>query len=302
MISDFPLKNDIDLKSLEYEDLQTKDIPMLFCKNTFNTSVYAESQTLMNIGETIKEPIVVSDKEDNEMWTFGECFDQSNGHKKDNIKSKSKFFMIDYDNGYSIKEFEKEYDEYFYMLYTSFSHTKENNKFRVIMYGNYDKPLDNDLQNIILSECFRNADKTTLQPNRMFYMPAHKPNADYYFKLHMGKQFPLMNPVIRYINTKILADRAKEAQQKIEWNRFNSSKDHNGLCRDYGAVKHYLNTSYPNIKGNGDSDVSLFNALRICMKYDDKETLNDVIYKAKLEHWTTSQIEHKMDDIRNKYL
>ena len=67
MISDFPLKNDIDLKSLEYEDLQTKDIPMLFCKNTFNTSVYAESQTLMNIGETIKEPIVVSDKEDNEI-------------------------------------------------------------------------------------------------------------------------------------------------------------------------------------------------------------------------------------------
>lgn len=302
MINDFPLKNDIDLSTLTYEDVQVSDIPMFFCKNTFNTSVYTEVQTLQNIAETIKEPVIVEDKVDNEMWSFGEVKDQNEGHKDSNIKTKSKFFMVDYDNGYTIEQFEKDYKDYFYLLYTSFSHTKEHNKFRVIMYGNYDKPLIGDEQNLILSECFRNADRTTLQPNRMFYMPAHKKDAPYYFKLHHGKQFPLMNPVIRYLLTQIRADREKQARQRLELEKYNKTKNHDGMCKNYTTVKHYLETPYPKLKGNGDSNSSLFAALKTCMKYNDNETLQDVVYKARLEHWTTQEIDDKINRIKEKYL
>lgn len=300
--NDFPLRTDMDLTTLKSEPIQVNNIKLLRCQKTFDTAVYQDTVDLEGIIDWIEHPAVLDNKEDNQLWSFGECIDPLKGHQKSNIKSKSKFFMVDYDNGYTIEQFEKDYKDYFYMLYTSFSHTKEHNKFRVIMFGNYEKPLDKDEQTIILSECFRNADVSTFQPNRMFYIPAHKEGAPYYYKLHNGKQFPLDNSVTRLLKVQLLASRAKEAQQDKEWKDYNSKTDHNGMCINYTTVKKYLETPYPYINGNGTSDNDLFKALRTCIKYDDNQTLQDVIYKAKSEHWTDCEIERKIEAIKENYL
>lgn len=41
--------------------------------------------------------------------------------------------ILDIDNGITIEEFNEQYKEYEYLLYTTWSHTKEHNKFRVIL-------------------------------------------------------------------------------------------------------------------------------------------------------------------------
>lgn len=79
----------------------------------------------------------------------------------------------------------------------------------------------------------------------------------------------------------------------------NSGKtlNHDGKCIDYEPVKHYLNTRYPKISGNGDSSISLFKAIRCCTKYNDNETMKKVIAKAKNEHWSDKEINHIMANV-----
>lgn len=81
-----------------------------------------------------------------------------------------------------------------------------------------------------------------------------------------------------------------------------TSKDNPGLCQNYDVITHYLNTAYPKLTGNGDSSISLFKAIRCCIKYNDNETLKKVINKAALEHWTNKEIERMIDNIRSKYV
>lgn len=81
-----------------------------------------------------------------------------------------------------------------------------------------------------------------------------------------------------------------------------SSKENPGMCSGYDVVTHYLNTSYPKLTGNGDSSISLFKAIRCCIKYNDKDTLKKVINKAVLERWTMKEIERMIENIRKKYV
>lgn len=300
ILKDFGLKEDMDLTTVKSDEIQTDHIKVIQKNTRFDKIVYKTKYSLLDIIQTLKEPLITNNKHENGLWMFGDCSDVNLGSQTDNITYKGKFFMIDYDNGYTIEQFEEDYKDYFYLLYTSFSHTNEHHKFRVIMFGNWENPMNVDTQNIILSECFRNADKTTLQPNRLFYLPAHKPNSPYVYKQHYGKQFPLDNTVVRYLITKQQVDRAKELEQDKAWADYTHTKDHNGMCREYSTVKHYLETSYPNITGNGDSSISLFKAIRCCLKYGDNQTLDDVLFKARNEHWTQKELDHKINDARKK--
>lgn len=298
IIREFPLKEDMDLTRVSSEPIQIKDIPILVCRNKFDTHIEPTVSTLKDIVNRVEKPMILENKDDNYLWCFGDCLDPEKGHQKENIVNKSKFFMVDYDNGYTIKDFCEEYKDYFYILYTSFSHTKEHNKFRVIMFGNYETPLNEDEQSIILNECFRNADRTTFQPNRIFYMPAHKEGAEYEYKLNFGKQFPLYNNVISLLVHRRALDRAKEEAQCREYEKFHrEKKDIN--CMNCPSVKTYLNTNYPNTTGNGDSNLNLYKAICCCIKYGDYNTLETVKAKAKREHWTDKEIEHKINDAKN---
>lgn len=79
-------------------------------------------------------------------------------------------------------------------------------------------------------------------------------------------------------------------------------KDNSGICKNYDVIQHYLNTSYPKLQGNGDSSISLFKAIRCCLKYCDRETLKEIISKAFREHWSNKEIERMINNIKTKYL
>ena len=90
-----------------------------------------------------------------------------------------------------------------------------------------------------------------------------------------------------------------KATRSIIWP---TNKDNPGLCQNYDVIRHYLNTSYPKLTGNGDSSISLFKAIRCCIKYNDKVTLRKVINKAVVERWTTKELERMIRNIKRKYL
>ena len=79
-------------------------------------------------------------------------------------------------------------------------------------------------------------------------------------------------------------------------------KDNPGLCQNYDVIRHYLETSYPKLNGNGDSSISLFKAIRCCIKYNDKVTLKEIINKAFRERWSKKEISRMIENIRKKYI
>lgn len=104
----------------------------------------------------------------------------------------------------------------------------------------------------------------------------------------------------------IVSLRQKQRQKHLfkatRSNIWTTSKDNPGMCLGYDVIQHYLNTSYPKLNGNGDSSISLFKAIRCCIKYSDKVTLKKVINKAVLERWTTKEIQRMIDNIKCKYV
>lgn len=90
------------------------------------------------------------------------------------------------------------------------------------------------------------------------------------------------------------------SNSKIRPSVLRPSVRHNGLCATYEKVTRYLNTSFPKLHGNGCSESWLFGAMSCCVKYNDMETLDRVIAKAKKEHWSDSEIQHKLDSINNR--
>lgn len=104
----------------------------------------------------------------------------------------------------------------------------------------------------------------------------------------------------------IVSLRQKQRQKHLfkatHSNIWPTNKDNPGMCLGYDVIRHYLNTSYPKLQGNGDSSISLFKAIRCCIKYNDKVTLKKVINKAVLERWTTKEIQRMIENIRKKYI
>lgn len=82
--------------------------------------------------------------------------------------------------------------------------------------------------------------------------------------------------------------------------RANTGKQNNGMCINYDVIKHYLNTPYLKMTGNGDSSISLFKAILCCIKYNDNDTLQAVLTKARNEHWSETELNHKIEDAKKR--
>ena len=100
----------------------------------------------------------------------------------------------------------------------------------------------------------------------------------------------------------IVSLRQKHLFKATRSNIWPTNKDNPGLCQNYDVIRHYLETSYPKLNGNGDSSISLFKAIRCCIKYNDKVTIKKVINKAVLERWTTKELERMIRNIKDKYV
>lgn len=81
-----------------------------------------------------------------------------------------------------------------------------------------------------------------------------------------------------------------------------SAKSNDGLCKNYDVITYYMGKSFPNKTGNGDSSSSLFKAVRCCLKYNDRQTLLEVLTKARRESWSEKEIDHIITSIERKYL
>jgi hypothetical protein len=64
------------------------------------------------------------------------------------------------------------------------------------------------------------------------------------------------------------------------------------------GVVHYLETPYRKLTGNGDSDSSLYRAIVICLACHDEGTLEEVLNKARMEHWTENELQAKLRSAR----
>lgn len=98
----------------------------------------------------------------------------------------------------------------------------------------------------------------------------------------------------------LIACRAVISSEPIKKNH--TATNHDGLCKNYDVVQYYMRKSFPKLTGNGDSSISLFKAVRCCMKYGDDKTLNEVLCKAISERWSRSELSRIQDNIRSKYL
>lgn len=96
----------------------------------------------------------------------------------------------------------------------------------------------------------------------------------------------------------------KTVEDEKRWNSkktSNSAKTNDGLCAGYDVVKYYLEKSFPLKTGNGDSSISLFRAVRTCIKYKDNQTLQEVLNKARKENWSEKELSRLLKNVQEKY-
>ena len=147
--------------------------------------------------DAIKYPLIITDKDKIPQWKF--CTVTEQVRKTENIGS-TDVLILDFDDpNYSIKEFEDNFREYFYVLHTSHSYDGTNQKFRVFLF--LDKEYD---INRLFYKChnqafspyhflikfFPYADKASFIRAQFFKCPAIKSKtAPYYYKCNNGKLF-----------------------------------------------------------------------------------------------------------------
>jgi hypothetical protein len=135
----------------------------------------------------ISRPVVVLDKSE---LPFIIWYSQKNP-KNNNMASNSgnaNAIVLDYDNGYSINEFQDQFRNKFkYYLHTSFSHTAEKHKFRVIIPLEMPFLMSSTARTFLL-EYFPNIDPTCLN-YRGFYAPGLTPGSNYYYQCNNNVPF-----------------------------------------------------------------------------------------------------------------
>ena len=175
------------------------------------------------------------------------------------------------------------------------------NDFEQTCKDNY-KEIWNILNNLLFD---KKCDSACSNPSRL----TRRPGA---IRADTAKEQKLVyiNPEIRVkgnvLDRIIISLRQKQRQKHLfkatRSNIWSTNKDNPGLCQNYDVIRHYLETSYPKLNGNGDSSISLFKAIRCCIKYNDKVTLKEIINKAFREHWSKKEIQRMIENIKCKYV
>lgn len=123
-------------------------------------------------------------------------------------------------------------------------------------------------------------------------------------KHHEGKEFPasvLENVIVQLEDDeKIRMDEYENKSNQIKlWRlRHPEYQPKKVNVSNNEKVRHYLDTPYLKMSGNGDSDNSLYRAICVCVVADDEDTLELVKTKARCERWTSAEIERKVREAR----
>lgn len=224
--------------------------------------------------------------------------------RKEEFFNEMSVIMIDCDNKKTncdpniIERFNEYMNNYEFWTYESASSTKECPKFRAII------PLDRPL---------RWSKHTKKAIGHLFSMFVDD-GASWFeeplrhklptIKHHEGKEFPAS--VLEKVIVQ-LEDDEKRRMEEYE-NKNNQMKLWRLRHPEYqpkqvnvstnDKVRHYLDTPYSKMTGNGDSDNSLYRAICVCLSANDENTLEDVLNKARLERWSNNELNRKIEQAR----
>jgi hypothetical protein len=139
------------------------------------------------------------------------------------------------------------------------------------------------------------ADTACSNPNRL----TRRPNAIRMSNNVMQKLLAVNNTQYKLDATDLAALKSEEDRQNylsiLRSTVFTSTrKSHDGMCEKWDVVKRYLDTPFPKMTGNVNSSKWLYAAIKTCQKYDDNQTLDKVLNKARREHWSEQELQHKL--------
>lgn len=215
-----------------------------------------------------------------------------------NLLMKMNVAVIDCDNSKGnpdpnvIDKFREDMKDYDYVLYQTSTSTKECPKFRAII------PLDRTI----------NYDKYTKKAVLQVFDEYSDKAATWFFsvdsnhldtvEIHDGKLFPSIHITSKANKLMTLSMLEEHQRSKIASTERLYSLDRKKNVSNNAKVRHYLDTSYTKMTGNGDSDSSLYVAICVCVTAGDDETLDDVLSKARMEHWSRQELDRKINQAR----
>lgn len=230
-------------------------------------------------------------------------FKQPNlGRTYDNLDSFNlNYVSLDVDN-HSLDEFKEQYKDYTYIFYTTSSHSLECPRFRVILEVKWPTKISstfdekNNLNRKVFKQTLLTAfpftDPNALDITRFSILPLHSK----YFEFHhnIGKAFDLST---YYYKANIAFNKDRIIQLSL-FGKNNNCFERKFDVSNNEIVKKYLETSFNKIRGNGDSNNLLYTAICCCIGANDEKTLDEVLFKARSEQWTDSELNRKLTDAK----
>ena len=191
--------------------------------------------------------------------------------------------ILDYDNDYTIEEFERKYNIFNYYLYTSSSHTIEHHKFRVIIPLSI--PLSivryDEFTRLALTMAFPKSDKTAFYKDHFFYIPSKK--NDLYYSSYNNKGVNL-NSVELYKKSRELESKFK-IQQEIDNLKYLKRRENSGPI-DVEKIEKIIEGKFNKIMMGGNKSGRYQEFLSLCGKYGfyNREFLINLFYESNYEH------------------
>lgn len=257
----------------------------LWISNFSKPTVFTKNATKSSFDYLMKNQWDVN-KEFLPLFNFTNC---PTSQVPDRFQLKCHAIILDYDDGdVTFDSFVDQKHQFYYWIYTTSTNSKAKSKFRVVI------PLSKwwDAESIttfVKYKFSQGADQSQTAQNRRFYA--------------MSKFDKDGSPTRHGIHKGEYIDRLEDIKATVEFYNFLSIEDnfthtHSGFCdcSKFDNVIKYLETSFPNVRGNGGASRNgLFSSICACVKYNDEETLNKVIEKAKSEYWTDKEIDQIID-------
>ncbi len=222
------------------------------------------------------------------------------------IEIDQEYFGIDIDDGMSIVDFYKTYKDFQFYLYTTHSHTKGHNKFRVIFKGSlpaYDHQSEEErrLFREYMIEEFPFIDKAALGPERLLYAPVEPKSKDPYVKLatESNKAFEFSKSwKVFTITKRNIAFRSSLVKQKYEKSSDNKPASL-AVCLKQPKIKEYMETFSTKDTGNGNGEQKLWSALNSLKGMNACEEAWQVVKDHAIHSngWQLNKLERKLKDL-----
>lgn len=202
--------------------------------------------------------------------------------------------FLDVDSGLSIDRVVEALtnENYQFVLYTSWSHTEEHHRYRIILP--LDKPLSKSDFDFMMKiglyqKLFGFADHSCFMYTG-YYTPAKRPLYRFAYNANQdAKPFSVFHPKIKKMMIELKIQYDKQHMKKPQ---ISTSKSLFSVANSH-KVTFYLNTPFNGRNGNEISNTSLYIAICVCISANDIKTLRMVVAKAKSEGWTDKEIEQK---------